>query len=88
MKKDYLDEKLTKIDSHISFSEKDYNEFKLEYNKQSVEEILIERVVKTTIKILYDEGLLDKDAEEVLKDVMSVTRRRPDLSEQVNDGFQ
>ena len=88
--KDYLDEKLTKIDGHISFLEKDYNELKFEYNKQSVKEISIERVVKTTIKILYEEGFFDSfaNAEEVLKDFMSVTRRGPDLSEQVIDGIQ
>ena len=37
--KAYLDEKLSKIDSHLSFLEKDYNEFKLQYNKQNVEDI-------------------------------------------------
>ena len=30
--KAYLDEKLKKIDGHISYIEKDYNEFKLQYN--------------------------------------------------------
>ena len=39
--KTYLDEKLKKIDGQISYIEKDYNEFKKQYNKQSVEEILI-----------------------------------------------
>ena len=38
----YLDEKLKKIDGHISFIVKDYNEFKLQYKKQSVEDILIQ----------------------------------------------
>ena len=38
----YLDEKLKKIDGHISFIIKDYNEFKLQYKKQSVEDILIQ----------------------------------------------
>ena len=38
--KSYLDEKIKKIDGHISYNEHDYNEFKLQYNKQSVEEIL------------------------------------------------
>ena len=32
-----LDDKLSKINGHISYIEKDYNEFKLEHNKQSVE---------------------------------------------------
>ena len=51
--KAYLDEKLLKINGHLSLLEKDYNEFKLQYNKQSVEDILIQRAVKTTIQILY-----------------------------------
>ena len=33
--KAYLDEK--KVDGHISYIGKDYNEFKLQYSKQSVE---------------------------------------------------
>ena len=47
--KGYLDEKLEKIDGHLSFLEKDYNEFKLQYNEQSVEDILLQRAVNTTI---------------------------------------
>ena len=43
--KAYLDEKLKKIDGHISYIEKDYNEFKLQYNKQNVEDILIQKAV-------------------------------------------
>ena len=39
--KDYLDSKLLKIDGHVSKLEKDYNEFKKQYNKQNVEEILV-----------------------------------------------
>ena len=52
--KGYLDEKLLKINGHLSKLERDFNEFKLQYNKRSVEEILIQRAVKTTIQILYD----------------------------------
>ena len=52
----YLDEELLKINGHISLLEKDYNEFKLQYNKQSLEENLIQRAVKTSIQILYDKG--------------------------------
>ena len=80
---------MKKIDGHLSFLEKDYNEFKLEYNKQSVEDILIQRAVKTTIQILYDMGLFDnfQNAEEVLKTFLFVTRRRGDLDE-VNDDIQ
>ena len=70
--KAYLDEKLLKIDGHLSKLEKDYNDFKLQYNKQNVEDILIQRAVKTTIQILYDKGLFDnfQNAEEVLKDFL------------------
>ena len=84
--KGYLDSKLLKIDCHLSKLEKDYNEFKLQYNKQNVEDILIQRAVKTTIQILYDKGLFDnfQTAEEVLKDFLFTTRRRPAL-EKVND---
>ena len=79
----YLDEKLKKINGHISYIEKDYNEFKLQYNKQSVEEILIQRAVKTTIQILYDKGLFDnfQNADKVLEDFLFTTRRRGDLEE-------
>ena len=52
--KGYLVEKLLKINGHLSKLEKDYNEFKLQYNKQNVEDILIQRCVKTTIQKLYD----------------------------------
>jgi len=88
--KGYLDEKLLKINGHLSFLEKDYNEFKSQYNKQSVEDILIQRAVKTTIQILYDKGLFDNyaNADKVLEDFLFVTRRRGDLSEQVNDDIQ
>ena len=82
--KGYLDSKILKLDSHLSKLEKDYNEFKLQYNKQSVEEILIQRAVKTTIQILYDKGLFDnfQKADKVLEDFLFTTRRRPDLSEE------
>ena len=88
--KGYLDEKLLKIDGHLSKLEKDYKEFKLQYNKQNVENILIQRSVKTTIQILYDKGLFDKfqNADKVLEDFLFTTRRRGDLSDQVNDDIQ
>ena len=81
--KAYLDEKLKKIDGHFSYLEKDYNEFKVQYNKQSIEEILVQRAVKTTIQILYDKGLFDNyaNADKVLEDFLVTTRRRGDLSE-------
>ena len=85
--KGYLDEKLLKLNGHLSKLEKDYNEFKKQYNKESVEEILVQRAVKTTIQILYDKGLFDnfQNADKVVEDFLFVTRRRGDLSEQVND---
>ena len=85
--KGYLDEKLIKIDGHLSKLEKDYNEFKLQYNKQNVEDILIQRAVKTTIQILYDKGLFDNyaNADKVLEDFLFTTRRRGDLSDQINE---
>ena len=88
--KGYLDSKLLKIDGHLSKLEKDFNEFKLQYNKQNVESVLIQRAVKTTIQILYDKGLFDNyaNADKVLEDFLFTTRRRVDLSEQVNDVVQ
>ena len=81
--KGYLDSKLLKIDGHLSKLEKDFNEFKLQYNKQNVEEILIQRAVKTTIQILYDKGLFDnfQNAYKNLEDFLFTSRRRGDLSE-------
>ena len=75
--KAYLDDKLKKIDGHIAYIEKDYKEFKKQYNKQSVEEILVQRAVKTTIQILYDKGLFDNyaNADKVLEDFLFTTRR-------------
>ena len=81
--KSFLDEKLLKINGRLSKLEKDYNEFKLQYNKQSVEEISIQRAVKTTIEILYDKGLFDNfpNADKVLEDFLFTTRRRGDLED-------
>ena len=84
--KGYLDSKLLKKDDHLSKLEKDYNEFKLQYNKQNVEDILIQRAVKTTIQILYDKGLFDNYAiaDKILEEFLFTTRRRGDLSDEVN----
>ena len=88
--KGYLDSKLLKIDGHLSKLEKDFNEFKLQYNNQNVEDILVQRAVKTTMQILYDKGLFDNyaNADKVLEDFLFTSRRRGDLSEQVNDVVQ
>ena len=81
----YLDEKFLKINADLPLLEKVYNEFPLNNNKQSVEEILIQRAVKTTTQILYDKGVFDAfpNADKVLKDLLFVTRPRSDL-EKVN----
>ena len=82
--KAFPDESLSKINGHLLLLEKDYNESKLHYIKQSVE-ILIQRAVKT-IQKLFDKGLFDSfpNADKVLKDFLFVTRRRPGLKK-VND---
>ena len=81
--KAFLDSKLLKIDGHLSKLVKDFNEFKLQNNKQNVEDILIQRAVKTTIQILYDKGLFDNytNADKVLEDFLFTTRRRGDLED-------
>ena len=81
--KGYLDEKFKKTNGPFAFIEKDYNEFKKQYNKQSDEENLIQRAVKTTIQILYDNGLFDNyaNADKVLEDLLFTARRRGDLED-------
>ena len=76
MNKAYLGSKLLKIDGHLSKFENDYNEFKLQYNKQNVE-ILIQRAMKTTIQILCDKGFFDNytNADKVFEDFLFTTRR-------------
>ena len=88
--KGYLDSKLLKRDGHLSKLEKDFNEFKLQYNKQSVEENLIQRAVKTTIQILYVKGLFDnfQNADKVLEDFLFTTRRRVDLEKLIDTDIQ
>ena len=74
----------------MSFLEKNYNEFKSQYNKQSVEDDLIQRTVKTAIQILYDKGLFDnfQNADKVLEEFLFTTRRRGNSSDQANDDIQ
>ena len=76
-----------KINGHLTKLEKEYNEFKLQHNKQNVEDLLIQRAVKTTIQRLYDKGLFDNyaNADKVSEDFLFTTRRTGELSEQVND---
>ena len=75
--KSYLNEKYKKINGRISYFEKEYNEFELENNKQPVEDILVQRAVKTTIQILYDKGLFDnfQNADTLLEDFLFTTRQ-------------
>ena len=78
MNKAYVDERLLKINGHLSLLEKDYNEFRFQYHKQSVGKILIQRALKTTIQIIYDKGLFDNfaKADEVLKDFFIYNKAR------------
>ena len=81
--KTYLDEKKWKRDGHISLLEKHYNEFKILSDKQSVEEVLIQRAVITTIQILYYKEIFDSFpiSDAVEKDFSFVTTGRGDLEE-------
>ena len=67
--KAYVDKKLSKIEAHLSLVESYFNENLLHSDKQSIEEILVQRAVKTTKQILYDKGLFNiyDKADEVLK---------------------
>ena len=56
--KDCLDENLSQIDGHLSFLGKSFNQYKILTNKQSIEEILIQRAVRPAIQILYDKDCL------------------------------
>ena len=82
MNKAYLDEKFLK-NGHLSQLEKDYNEFKLQYKKQSLEEILTQRAVQTTIQLIYDKSLLNSfpNGDSVLKIFLFVTRPRGGLED-------
>ena len=85
----YFDKNLLKINGQLSKLKKDFNEFKLQYNEHSVEDVLVQRVVKITIQISFDKGFFDNyaNADKVLEDFLFVTRRRGDL-EDVNDNVQ
>ena len=78
----HLDVKISIKYDHISYIEKNY-EFKIQYNKQSVEGNSIPRAVKTAIQILYDKNLFDNfaNADDVLEDFLFTARRRDDLEE-------
>ena len=82
MNKAYLDKKLSKKEGQISYFEKDYNEFNSLSDKESVEEVLVQRAVKTVLQILYAKCLFDSynDKDAVLKKFLP-TRGRLELEE-------
>ena len=90
IKKANLDEEVIKRNGHITFSGKDYNEFNLESNKQSIEQILFQRAVKTTIQILNDKVylIIMLKLMRYQKIFLSVTRRRVDLEKVEDDVVQ
>ena len=78
IKQTFLRWKIPKNGGLLSLLEKGYNELKLRYNKQSVEEISIQRVVKTTMQLFYAKWLLDNfpNAVKVLKNFLFDTSCR------------
>ena len=77
--KGYLDSKLLKRGGHLSKLEKHYNnEIKLQYNKQSVEDVSVQRAVKITIQILYDKDLFGNyaNADKVLQEFFYYKEKR------------
>ena len=71
--KAYLDAKLAEVKGHISFIEKDYNDFKGTLERLSNRSCgypnnVIEIAVKSTIQTFYDKGSFDNydDAYDVL----------------------
>ena len=81
VRKPYLDTKLSKKESHSSFLDKEYIEYKLLGNKQSVEEIFIQRTKKTHVQKHLDTNFFDNHdkTDEVLKAFSFVERRRSNL---------
>ena len=79
--KPYLDTKISKKESHSSFIDKEYNEYKLLGNKESVEEILIQKTKKTDVQKHLDTNFFDKydKTDEVLKAFSFVERRGSNL---------
>ena len=75
--KAYLDEKLSELEGHVSYIEKDYIQFKLLSDKQSMEEVPNQRAVQTTIQIVCDKELFDNfpNADNVLNVFLIVVRR-------------
>ena len=82
LNKGYIDTKFTEIKGNLLFIEKVFKEIELYTNKQSVEEILIEGAVKTTIQIFYNGGLnnFSDNLDQVIKDYFSTEKRRDPYS--------
>ena len=62
LNKGFLDKKYLKLNGYLSSLEEDYNEFIFQNNKKSVEEVLIQRAVKTTNQKFFYKGLFDNYA--------------------------
>ena len=79
--KAYLETKLYRIEGHLSFIEKDYNEFKLPNDKKS-EEVFNERAVETTRQTLCGKGSIDNydNADEVIKMINFLTKLTQDVN--------
>ena len=84
MNKIYLETNLSRIENHLSDIEKEWNEYKRRNDKQSAEEVLIQRIVKSIIQIRYDIGLFDQNnnADEMKGHLFSERRK---FSFQLND---
>ena len=67
------------MECQISSFQKNYNEFELHYNKQSVEEIFIQRAIITTRQIMYDKSLFDNHANS--DEDFLFTKQKPALEE-------
>ena len=87
-----LDTNISIVKCHISFIEKNLNDFILhgDEGRQSDDEFVIEKSVKTTTQILYDKRLLDMydNAQELLKEYLLIElkeRCRPDVKELKDD---
>ena len=76
----YLDEKLSKLEGHLSLLEKITTNLKYLPTNSLWKKVLLQRAVKTIIQILYDKGLFDFFPNaDVLKAFLFVVRRRPDI---------
>ena len=73
-----LSRRKTIKNSRTHFVKKNYNEFKIHSNKQTIyRKIFFQRTVKVTIQILCDKGSFHNcnNADEILKDFLFIGRR-------------